>query len=135
MGRVLESEQREVAPYSRFAVYQTWRATSPPPQDNLLAVGNGATVDPDDLITFTTLMGDTAVGLAEVQARVVRYNASQQWNYFSGMTIDEILVFKGWDSDSTRRGGLMHTAFDDPTAPPDAVPRSSVEARFYAFFE
>ena len=135
MGRVLAAEQREVAPYSRFAVFQTWRATSAPPQDNLLAVANGTTVDPDDVITFTTRMGDTAVGMPEVQARVVEHNPSQQWNYFSGMTIDEILVFKGWDSDSSRCGGLAHTAVDDPSAPEDAMPRSSVEARFFAFFE
>ena len=28
-----------------------------------------------------------------------------------------------------------HTAFDDPTSPPDAAPRESIEARTVAFFD
>jgi hypothetical protein len=30
---------------------------------------------------------------------------------------------------------VAHTAFDDPSAPADARPRSSIEARFVAFFD
>jgi len=29
----------------------------------------------------------------------------------------------------------MHTAFDIPNTGPDAVPRESIEARFFAFFD
>ncbi len=51
------------------------------------------------------------------------------------MTRDEALVFKVFDTDAS--AGVRytaHTAFDDPTSPPDAKPRESIEMRAFAFF-
>lgn len=48
---------------------------------------------------------------------------------------DEVLVFKGHDSDARYASGVPHSAFLDPTAPDHAVPRESIEARVFAFFE
>jgi hypothetical protein len=45
----------------------------------------------------------------------------------------EILAFKLFDSDQSRVQLTGHTAFDDPTAPPDAPARESIEIRTISF--
>ncbi len=51
------------------------------------------------------------------------------------MRREEAIVFKVFDSmkDGRARWGA-HTAFDDPTSPPNAPPRESIEIRTLAFF-
>ena len=51
------------------------------------------------------------------------------------MRREEAIVFKVFDSmkDGRARWGA-HTAFDDPTSPPNARPRESIEIRTLAFF-
>ena len=68
------------------------------------------------------------------------------------MTRDEVLLIKCWDSagadflDSEGDGGgpaarsvpatfSLHTAFNDPTTPPAAPERVSLEVRTVAFFD
>jgi hypothetical protein len=52
------------------------------------------------------------------------------------MRRDEALVFKVFDSEKDGRARFTpHTSFEDPTSPPNAVPRQSVEARALVFFE
>ncbi len=51
------------------------------------------------------------------------------------MRRDEALVFKVYDSMKDGRARwTAHSAFDDPTAPPNARPRESIEIRTLAFF-
>jgi hypothetical protein len=51
------------------------------------------------------------------------------------MRPDEALDFKTYESQRDGRARwTAHTAFDDPTAPPDARPRESIEIRTLAFF-
>jgi hypothetical protein len=51
------------------------------------------------------------------------------------MQRDEALLLKCYDSAADGRARwTAHTAFDDPTSPPDAAPRESIEARTIAFF-
>ena len=64
-----------------------------------------------------------------------RYNPEHRWYWFPRMRRDEALVFKVYDSLTDGRARwTAHTAFDDPTAPPDARPRESIEIRTLAFF-
>ena len=47
----------------------------------------------------------------------------------------EALVFKVYDSlEDGRARWTAHTAFEDPTSPPNAAPRESIEIRTLAFF-
>jgi hypothetical protein len=51
------------------------------------------------------------------------------------MRREEALVFKVYDSlKDGRARWTAHTAFDDPTSPPHARPRESIEIRTLAFF-
>ena len=65
----------------------------------------------------------------------VAYNPDHTWFYFPHMRRDEALVFKVYDSENDGRSRFTaHTSFDDPTTPPDAPPRQSIEVRTLAFF-
>jgi hypothetical protein len=51
------------------------------------------------------------------------------------MRPDEALVFKVYESlQDGRARWTAHTAFKDPTAPPHARPRESIEIRTLGFF-
>jgi hypothetical protein len=52
------------------------------------------------------------------------------------MARDEVLLFKNYDTltDGTARYAL-HSAFEDPTAPPDPAPRESIESRAFVFYD
>ncbi len=122
--------------YRRIVVYQTWRALSGPPQDIPLAVADGRSVDFADMITADTILSDDYGGVGQsFEYSMCRHNPAHRWHYHSNMRPDEILVFKGYDFDPARPARLFHSAFADPTAPPDAPPRASIEARAFAFFE
>jgi hypothetical protein len=58
------------------------------------------------------------------------HSPRHRWFYFPDMHTDEALLLKCYDSDE---GGLArftaHAAFDDPTTPPGAEPRESIEVR------
>jgi hypothetical protein len=61
------------------------------------------------------------------------YNPQHRWYYAPQMRPQEILAFKLFDSERTRVQWTGHTAFDDPSAPPDAPPRESIEIRTISF--
>jgi hypothetical protein len=124
-----------IAPYRRFAVYQTWRAISQPPQDNTLAICDGRSVPPEDAVVFDAVVGPPGKPGSEFQARMCKYRPDHKWYYFSNMHPAELLVFKGYDSEIPYAMNAMHTAFEDPSAGAAAIPRESIEARFFAFFE
>ena len=66
---------------------------------------------------------------------VMRFNKSHKWWYFPKMTTDKVILLKTYDSETDGRARFVgHTAFDDPTSPPDAKTRESVEIRTIAFF-
>src|SRR5215218_8478755 len=57
----------------------------------------------------------------------VRYNPDHRWYYVPQLRTDEALLIKCYDSKTDGRARFVaHTAFDDPTTPPDAPPRESV---------
>ena len=65
----------------------------------------------------------------------VRYNPEHRWFYFPRMRRDEALVFKVFDSAKDGRARFTaHSSFVDPTTPPGAPARQSIEARTLAFF-
>jgi hypothetical protein len=122
-------------PYRRFAIYQTWRATSAPPQDNTLALCDGRSVAGEQTMEFDVTIGPEEAPGNTFVSRVCRYDEAHRWHYFPSLTRDEVIVFKAFDSAAPDALNVAHTAFDDPLAPADAVPRSSIEARFVAFFD
>lgn len=66
---------------------------------------------------------------------MVAYSDSHRWFYFARMQTDEVLLIKCFDSAEDGRARFTaHAAFTDPSAPPDARARESIEVRVLAFF-
>ena len=56
--------------------------------------------------------------------------AKHRWYYFQKMQMDEVLLFKQFDSDTALPGRMtFHTDFVDSTVRPDALERQSIEWR------
>jgi hypothetical protein len=124
-----------IGPYGRLAVYQVWRAISPPPQPSLLAVADPRTVADSETFVMDSVLGPEEFPSCFFESRLCPADDSHDWYYFPDMRADEVLVFKGYDSDPDRCGSVMHSAFDNPDAPAGAAPRESIESRFMAFFD
>jgi len=123
-------------PGQRLTGYNIWRVISEPPQDVPLAVCDARTVAPDDLFAADGVYddGDPSTWW-ELEAYVVKHNPAHRWLYFRDMAPDEALMFRSYGNEAVWRAGVPHTAFDDPTCPPDAAARMSIEARAYAVFD
>ena len=113
----------------RVQVINLWRPIRGPVLDAPLAMVDGRTVDPDDLVA-----SDLIYPNRKGETYSVRYNPAHRWYYVPRMTADEALLLKCYDSatDGRTRFG-PHTAFIDPTAPADAAPRESIEVRSLVF--
>ena len=114
----------------RFAIIQVWRAIAQPIRSNPLAMADARSVAPDDLLVAERRYPNR-VG----QTYRLKYNPRHRWFYFPEMRRDEAIVFKVYDSAKDGRARFTpHTSFEDPTTPPGAPPRQSIEARALAFF-
>ena len=130
----LEAAGREIAPWKRLVMLQTWRTVTDPPQDNLLAVCDRSSVPPGDVVFYDAVIGDKGTALEVIEARGCRYGPGHRWWYVSDMGPRDILVFVGYDSASPDAVQPFHTGFDVPGCE-DATPRGSLEARFFAFYD
>lgn len=124
----------DLGDYSRWALYNMWRATTPPPQDIPLAVCDARTISPGDEVTVKAIT-EERVGEIRHDTTGYLYNAAHRWYYFRDMTRDEVLVFKAHDTDPARARRVPHTAFTDPTCPTGVPTRASVEMRGLALFD
>ncbi len=114
----------------RFAIVQVWRPIRLPVETFPLAICDARTLSHDDLIVSERRYPDR-IG----QTYAIKYNPQHRWYWFPRMRRDEALVFKVYDLlNDGRARWTAHTAFDDPTAPPNARPRESIEIRTLAFF-
>lgn len=120
--------------FRRFAHYNIWRVLTPPPQDVPLAVCDARSLEREDLVPSLAVFDFAGVPERTAESFVLRHSAAHRWRYFRDMTPDEALIFVTNESDPTRPHHIPHTAFDDPTCPATAPPRSSIEIRVCAFF-
>jgi hypothetical protein len=118
----------------RFAHYNVWRVLTPAPQDVPLAVCDARTLAPEDLVPAVAVFDFPGVPERTAESLVLRHSALHRWHYFRDMSADEALIFVTKESDPARPHHVAHTAFDDPSCPADAPPRSSVEIRAVAYF-
>lgn len=130
----LKALDREIAPYSRFALIQTWRTVSDPPQDNLLTLCDRTSVSPEDGALYDAVIGEKGTALETVEAFSLRYSPDQRWWYASDMGEEDVLVFVGYDSATPQALQTFHTGFEIP-GNENAAPRASLEARFFAFYD
>jgi hypothetical protein len=116
----------------RFAEYNVWRNIAHEPIEmSPLGFVDAQTIAPRDLAVCDLVYADRT---GEIYQGV--YNADHQWHYFPGMTRDEAILIKCYDSARDGRARFsLHSAFEDSTSPADAKPRQSIEVRAFAFFD
>ena len=119
-------------PRGRFCIVNLWRSVGEAPvRDTPLALCDARSVEPSELVASEIRYPDRS---GEVY--LVRHAPGHTWSYFSEMRKDEVVVFKQYDS---VRAGVArftpHAAFDHPSMPADAPPRTSIEVRCLVTFE
>ena len=120
----------EASANRRFGIYNIWRPIRGTVYDTPLALCDARTIAASDLIATEMRYRDRTG-----ETFAIAFNPSQRWYYAPRMQRDEVFVFKCFDS--APNGGppfTAHTAFDDPTAPPGAPPRESIEARLLVLY-
>ena len=114
----------------RYGIVQTWRPINKPVESEPLALIDGSTIPEVGFIPYQRRYRDRTG-----ETYHISYSDEHRWYYFPRMTRDEVIVFKVFDTD--RSAGVRftaHSAFTDPTTPPDAGIRESIEMRALAFY-
>ncbi|EIW75965.1 hypothetical protein CONPUDRAFT_85179 [Coniophora puteana RWD-64-598 SS2] len=117
----------------RFQVVNLWRPIDNTAWDWPLGLCDFRSIDQaKDLIPVALVYPDK-----EGETFGVTYNPDHKWKYVKGMTQDELVLIKCFDSiqDGSVAHLTPHTAFEDKSAPADAPLRSSIEVRGILFFD
>ena len=128
--RHLSPEEAEQRLQRRFAIVNFWRPIGEPVQSWPLALCDARSIATSDLVVtdhkYRDWTGETYSFL---------YSERHRWFYYPRQRRDEVLLLKIYDSQTDGTARLTaHTAFEDPTTPPDAPPRRSIEVRTLLFF-
>jgi hypothetical protein len=115
----------------RKALFNFWRLLSPGPTDLPLAVCDAHSVSADDIVPGDTYFLKTG---AWAEGGFVRASKAHRWRYFPRMTVEDVLIFKQYDSDPAQPSQVPHTAFRDHTLAGRAAPRVSAETRAVAYW-
>ncbi len=131
----------------RFAIINLWRnIVDEPVAVHPLALCDATSVHPEDLVVFEIHYADR-IG----ENYFAKHSNDHRWYFYPALTRDEALLIKQWDSDGelARSNGAkgdsinldvpctfsFHSAFEDPTTPPDAPERWSTEVRCMALYD
>ena len=127
---LLPAAEAEALLKRRLVVINVWRPIRGPLESSPLALCDAESIAPGDLVAADMVYGHRTG--AEYRST---FNPAHRWYYFPRLERQEALLFTIYDSETDGRvRHSLHTAFDDPTNPPDAAPRESIEARVFAFF-
>ena len=127
--RDLMADEADALLKNRFAVINVWRPIRGPVQESPLAVCDAQSMVQDDFVKHVLKYRDR-----DGEVYSVAFNPNHRWYYVPNQQKEEVLLLKCYDSDGRRARFTAHSAFEDPTSPPDAAPRESVEVRTLVFF-
>ena len=114
----------------RFAIINIWRSIHGAIESMPLAICDARSVAQSDLIAAVRRAKERTG-----ETYRLAHNPAHRWFYFPLMQMDEAMLIKSYESEEDGRARFTpHTAFADPTTPPDAAPRQSIETRVFAFF-
>jgi len=127
--RDLMGAEAEALLQHRNEIINVWRPITGPLRDAPLAVCDARSVDPGDWVPSALIYRDR-----RGETYAVHYNSAHRWFYVPDMMPDEALLLKCFDSVRDGRARFApHSAFEDPTAPADKLPRESIELRTLVF--
>lgn len=115
----------------RYGSVNLWRPIRGPVETAPLVICGWDSLSPEDLVVSERRYPDGRVG----RIYTIAHNPKQRWMYFPCMKADEVILLKCYDSltDGTARW-TAHGSFKDPTSPPGAAPRESIEVRSMVFY-
>ncbi len=114
----------------RVAFFNVWKPLYQTVEELPLAMCDATTSSDDDMLVMELKYAERT---GEIY--VMRHSPAHRWYYFPRMTPDQAVLLKTYDSETDGRARFMgHSAFEDPTTPPDAARRESIELRTMAFF-
>jgi len=114
----------------RVAFINVWKPIRRVVEERPLAMADVTTTPKDDFQKYFLRYRDR-----DGENYSLRYSPDHKWYYFPKMTPDDIILLKTFDSadDGTARF-VGHSAFIDPTSPPNAPMRESCEIRTIVFY-
>jgi hypothetical protein len=116
---------------NRFAIINVWRPVRGPVEESPLAVCDAESLRESDFVASALIYPHRKGEILSVN-----YNPNHRWFYIPAMQTDEAWLLKCFDSATDGRARYTaHTGFDDPTSPPNAAPRESIETRAFVFFD
>lgn len=128
--RDLMGDEAEGLLKHRFAINNLWRPISGPLLDSPLTLCDVQSLEEENLIASDLKYPDRTG-----ETYSITYNPNQRYYYFPRMQPDEAVLIRCYDSALHGAARFSaHTGFDDPTTPPDAPPRESLEVRMLVFF-
>ncbi|KAF9552784.1 hypothetical protein CPC08DRAFT_822682 [Agrocybe pediades] len=135
VGRVhrhLPEPEAAEALKKRFQIINLWRPISVSAYDWPLALCDYRSVKrEEDTVPIKLIYPDF-----EGETLGVKYSPDYKWKYLYGMTPEEGVLIKCFDSvqDGSVAIFTPHTAFEDPATPRDAPYRQSIELRALVFY-
>jgi hypothetical protein len=120
----------------RGAIYNVWKALTPPPQDLPLAIADWRTASEKDHVVGMSFepVGPGRDKQVDVPHVCLAHSPeAPEWYYVPDLSADESLVFVGVDFDPSHPLGCPHSAFVQPDPNGCAVPRTSIEVRVMVF--
>jgi hypothetical protein len=127
--RDLMPEEAEALLQRRYAFVNVWRPTRGPVQESPLGVCDARSSRVSDFVACDLIYEDR-----KGEIYTVTWSPEHRWLYFPQMTVDETILIKCFDSRADVARWSAHSAFTDPTSPPGAPARESLEIRTVAFF-
>jgi len=128
--RDLLPDEAESLLQGRVAFYNVWKSLYDVVEELPLAMCEGPSQNDGDLLRM-----DLKYRERTGEIYVMRHSPTHRWVYFPHMRADQALLLKTYDSETDGRARFVgHTAFEDPTTPPNARKRESIEVRTMAFF-
>lgn len=117
----------------RFQIINLWRPIATPAIDWPLTLCDYRSVDLNrEVIPVKLIFPDR-----EGETLGVKYNENHKWKYLEGMTPEEFVLIKCFDSiqDGSVAICAPHTGFKDPRTPEGTPLRQSIELRALVFYD
>ena len=128
---LLPPERAEEALKKRYVYVNVWRSIHGTVEEAPLGICEWQSLEDSDMVLMDLVYSDR---VGEIHR--TRYNSNHRWLYFPQMKEDEVILLKCFDTERDGRARwTAHAAFDDPSSPPDAAPRQSIETRTIAFYD
>jgi len=114
----------------RVAFYNFWKPLRRRVEERPLAMCDVKSSVAEDFVTMALRYRER-----NGEIYVMRHSPRHEWWYFPKMPPEQVILLKTYDSETDGRARFVgHSAFEDPTTPPDAPFRESIEVRTIAFF-